>query len=326
MIKNLIIGAGQLGSRHLQGLLKYNNKKQIIYIIDPSENALNISKNRASEVEHNHHLIFQQDWNNLPNDFDVVIIATNSNVREKVITQLLKDYKVKYLILEKVLFNDLESYNRVHDLLKNSSVKTYVNHPRRMFQSYKDLKKTIGNTFVGSFQVVGGDWGLGCNGLHFIDLFEFIAGSDVNSIDAEWIDDDLIESKRRGFIEFTGTLKGRLKNGSTFQVTSLVGEPVSATITFFDAKNRYIIQESGNPAIFSLCKANSFALQTLPFDVEFQSNLTTRLMENLLNDGFCSLPTFEKAKHTHILFIEALLKRYNKSAEAEDDNKTLPIT
>src|SRR5690554_3304897 len=102
MIKNLIIGAGQLGSRHLQGMLKYDNQLQSIYIIDPSKDALNISKERAYEIEHNHQLIFQQDWNDLPATFDVVIIATNSNVREKVITQLLNNYEVKHLILEKV--------------------------------------------------------------------------------------------------------------------------------------------------------------------------------------------------------------------------------
>jgi len=326
MIINLIIGAGQLGSRHLQGMLKYDKQLQTIYVIDPSEDALNISKSRASEVKHNHQLIFQQDWNDLPNAFEVVIIATSSNVREKVITQLLKVYEVKYLILEKVLFNDLESYNKIHDLLKSNLVKTYVNHPRRMFQSYKELKKIIGNTFVGSFQVTGGDWGLGCNGLHFIDLFEFIAGSQVESIDADWIDNKLLESKRKGFAEFTGTLKGMLENGSTFQVTSLFGDPVSATITIFDAENRYIIQESGNPVIYSLFNANSFALQTSPFEVEYQSSLTTQLMDDLLNNSTCSLPTFEEAKRTHMLFIKALLKRYNKSAKAKDDNKILPIT
>lgn len=326
MIKNLIIGAGQLGSRHLQGMLKSDMQLQTVYVIDPSEDSLNISRVRANEVEHNHQLIFQQDWNDLPATLDVVIIATNSNVREKVIAQLLKNYRVKYLILEKVLFSDIESYNRVHYLLKNSSVKTYVNHPRRMFQSYKDLKKSIGDTFVGSFQLTGGDWGLGCNGLHFVDLFEFIAGSQVNSIDADWIDNKLLESKRKGFVEFTGTIKGRLNNGSTFHVTSLAGESSSSTIAIFNAENRYIIQEGGSPAIYNICKNNLFSLQKTPFSVEFQSNLTTRLIDNLLENGFCLLPTFEEAKHTHKLFIEALLKRYNKSAKAEDDNKTLPIT
>ena len=36
MYKVLLIGAGQLGSRHLQGLLKFK-KKQFIYVLDKSE-------------------------------------------------------------------------------------------------------------------------------------------------------------------------------------------------------------------------------------------------------------------------------------------------
>lgn len=324
MIKSLIIGAGQLGCRHLQGMLKSKNQSQTIYIIDPSEDALNISKARAEEVEHNHQVYFQQDYNNLPDSFDVIIVATSANVRENVVTQLLNHFQVKYLILEKVLFTDLDSYKRVGELLKNCSTKVFVNHARRMFQSYKELKKIVDIPFIGTFQVVGGNWGLGCNGLHFIDLLEFLSDSQVDTLDANWVDNDLLESKRRGFVEFTGTIKGRLKNGATFQVTSLAGEPSVPTITMFSTENRFLIQEGGTPAIYKLSKNDSFAQHIIPLNMEFQSNLTTRLIDELQNKGNCTLPTFEEASHTHLLFIKALLKKYNKTAEA--DNHILPIT
>ena len=104
MINSLIIGAGQLGSRHLQGLLKFE-KEQLIYVLDPSENSLNISKERAQEVENKHNLIFINDWDKLPTEFDLVIVATGANVRSKVVSKLLTDFKVKNLILEKILLS-----------------------------------------------------------------------------------------------------------------------------------------------------------------------------------------------------------------------------
>jgi predicted dehydrogenase len=319
-----IIGAGQLGSRHLQGMLNYKRQAQKIYVIDPSLDSLKISKVRASEIEHNHQLFFQQDWDNLPETFNVVIVATSANVREQVINLLLSQYKVEYLILEKVLFTDFMAYQRVSELLKSKSMKTWVNHPRRMFISYHELKNIIGENFIGTFQLTGGNWGLGCNGLHFLDLFEYLSGSKLEIIDADWVDSEMLESKRKGFVEFTGTLKGKLANGSNFQITSLKGEQSAGTIAIFDGVNRFIIQESGAPAIYHLKNPEAFKQNTIPFTMEFQSSLTTKLLEDLLSSGNCNLPTYEEAKQTHELFISALLQAYNNIQK--NDTHILPIT
>ena len=57
MYNNLVVGAGQIGSRHLQAILKLDIK-QTIYILDPSTNSLEISKERANEIPNNHKLFF----------------------------------------------------------------------------------------------------------------------------------------------------------------------------------------------------------------------------------------------------------------------------
>jgi pyrroline-5-carboxylate reductase len=46
---NVIIGAGELGSRHLPGLLQYEPIQEI-YVVDPSETALQIAQSRAAEI------------------------------------------------------------------------------------------------------------------------------------------------------------------------------------------------------------------------------------------------------------------------------------
>jgi len=43
MFNSLLVGAGQLGSRHLQGLCKLNGKN-FIYIVDPLQD-ISVSKN-----------------------------------------------------------------------------------------------------------------------------------------------------------------------------------------------------------------------------------------------------------------------------------------
>jgi len=324
MKTNLIIGAGQLGSRHLQGLLKFETHQQKIFVLDTSPDSLVTAKLRAGEIKHNHKIEFITDWNNLPKEFDLVIVATNADIREVVVTKLLNNYRMKFLILEKVLFQSIDSLQRAAGLINENQVKVWVNHPRRIFQSYIELKKQL---FLGqpkNFHITGGNWGLGCNTLHFIDLFVFLSGSQVKSIHADWVDSTILKSKREGFVEFTGCITGELHDGSTFQISSLKGDISGVKIAIFENADRYIIQESGTPQIISMKKENQFKPEFYPFTMEFQSGLTTTIANDIFCDESCHLPTYSEAMHTHKIFIASLLQKYNTITGL--NSKVLPIT
>ena len=319
----LIIGAGQLGSRHLQGLVKYSGKLKI-FVLEMSLNSLKIAKERENEIVHNHEIIYTQSWDVLPEFFDFVIVATNANVRESIINQLLEKHKVNFLVLEKVLFQDLKAYSRVSDLLIKNNVVTYVNHPRRMFDSYTDLKLNIDTNSRSVYSVVGGNWGLGCNALHFLDLFVYLSGKKVQEINVNSIEDELLKSSRKGFVEFMGTITGSLVDKSCFSITSLNGEFSSITVTVLNTEQRFIIQEGGTPQIYEFNKKNLFSCKNDVFKVQYQSELTTNIAVGLLEDNYCSLPTYDDARHTHELFLVAMLGKYNKINSL--NTTILPIT
>ena len=319
----LIIGAGQLGSRHLQGLAKYLGKLKI-FVLDMSLNSLKIAKERENEIVHNHEIIYTQSWDVLPEFFDFVIVATNANVRESIINQLLEKHEINFLVLEKVLFQDLKAYGRVSDLLIKNNVVTYVNHPRRMFDSYTDLKLNIHTNSQSVYSIVGGNWGLGCNALHFLDLFVYLSGKKIQAINVNSIEDKLLKSSRKGFVEFVGTLTGSLVDGSCFSITSLNGENSSVTVTIFNSEQRFLIQEGGTPQIYEFNKKNLFSCKNEVFKVQYQSELTTNIAVGLLEDNFCSLPTYDDARHTHELFLVAMLGKYNKINSL--NTTILPIT
>lgn len=324
MKTNLIIGTGQLGSRHLQGLLKIK-EAQVIFVLDPSEESLKIAKDRSIEIAHQTELYFIQSWDNLPIAFDLVIVATGANVRAVVVTKLLDNYKVKNLILEKILFQDLQSYKNIEALLAQTKTPTWVNHPRRMAPYYQKIKEIIAvsNEQV-VFQLVGSNWGLACSALHFIDLCAFITDSEVKKMDMDWVDDVVHESKRMNCIEFTGSIKGTMKNKSNFIISSLNGEIGDITIFISTNSHRWIIQEGRAQQIIYLSKQNAFNKEIIHFETEFQSTLTTRIANDIFESGKCDLPTFEEASASHIPFIEASLKKYTQITGIE--TTICPIT
>jgi predicted dehydrogenase len=210
--KILIVGVGQIGSRHLQGILKYNLESLVIHVVEKSVEALQIAKERASEVDTRfHETYYHQNFDEILEPIFLCILATSANVRENLVFDLFSKFQIRYLILEKVLFQKLDSYSRVKELLKQKEVRAWVNHPRRMYDSYKDLKSVItGSKFHNSYQVAGVNWGLACNAVHFIDLITFLEGSNLSNIDTKQIDDIVFQSKRADYIEFTGTITGSL--------------------------------------------------------------------------------------------------------------------
>lgn len=318
-----VIGAGQLGSRHLQGLLKCKIQQEI-YVLDPSNESLNLARLRANEISHEHNIHFVTDWTFLPQVLNLVIVSTSANVRENVVVQLIENYKVDFLVLEKVLFQQIESFSKVGNLIEKNQIKTWVNHPRRMFHSYQEIRQNLLNKTPRVYQVAGGNWGLACNALHFIDLFEYLSDTNLDSLDASWVDNQILPSKREGFIEFTGTVKGLLNDGSTFSITSFEGEPSAVTITAFDDENRYVIQESGTLCIYKFNKQSAFRAEVSPFVMEYQSDLTQRLASAIFENGECELPTFEHARRTHEAFIVTLLDKYNQIQKT--NSNLLPIT
>jgi len=324
-MKNIaIIGAGQLGSRHLQGLLKLKGEFSI-FVTDLSEASLQTAENRAQEIDSNNKVQYLKNLLDTPQHLDLVIIATGADVREKVINQLLNHAHVGFLILEKVLFQEIEAYTRVSDLLHQKNVPTWVNHSRRMFSHYQELKNQIHKKKSPLiYAITGSNWGLGCNALHFIDIICYLSDSNINTLETNWLDYEIIPSKRIGYIEFTGTLKGTLTNGDNFTITSFNREPSGITVFMASDNESWTIKESGASQIIHCLSGSTENSEIIPIKAPFQSELTSTLASELFKSGHCELPTYGETKKSHSLFIETMLQYYN--VVTNEQTETLKIT
>lgn len=319
---NLIIGAGQLGSRHLQALIRVEFPQKI-FVLDPSKTSLDTAKKRAEEVNAEIEIIYTQDWEQIPLTLDLVIVATNANVRFEICKRLFSLYHVKFAILEKVLFQDISSFEEIDNLIGKKNTKVWVNHPRREWNVYRDLKESFLIDEIVSFDFVGSQWGLASNSLHLIDLCSYLSSSEVSKIDSENVDNVLYESKRPGFIEFSGIITGRMKSGVDFFLNAFKSEKIESYLLIHTSKYKYIIHEESGQ-YYKYAKNGEFERKHYTFSVEFQSALTTKVVDKIFHLGKCNLPTFKEASACHKLFILTLLSKYNS---IKGQNTTvLPIT
>jgi hypothetical protein len=325
-MKNIvIIGAGQLGSRHLQALANCGNEYQIT-VIDPNQDSLSVAESRYNEVKLpiSPKADFFTQMDALPKEIFAVIIATNSLIRRKVVEQLLQKSSVQYLVLEKFLFPSLEDYGAVETLLKEKGVKAFVNTPRRQFDYYNSLKQQLTSPF--SIEINGVAWGLACNSVHYIDLLSYLGDDDGIESIRLISDDKIYESKRNGYIEFCGTMIVTSKNGNIAKLTCYAEGNRPLLLSISDSQSTYIIKESGNTSIISFTNEDGKVVQKeSAIEVPRQSQLSNLIIKELDESGVCTLPSYSVSAQLHIMVLQCFLHEY-RSLKNDINIHVCPIT
>ncbi|PIW70463.1 MAG: hypothetical protein COW08_01705 [Ignavibacteriales bacterium CG12_big_fil_rev_8_21_14_0_65_30_8] len=319
-----IVGAGQLGSRYLQGLARIDIPINI-QVVDTNDKSLDLAKERYFQLPFNSNvrsISFHKRIDDLNHVLDLIILATNADHRFGITRELLTTKSIKYLILEKVLFQRLDEYNQIEKLLKKHDVPCWINHPRRLYPFYQSLKENLKSEKQLNFNVQGGNWGLACNGLHFIDLISFLVDSDKLTIDTDYLNDKIYQSKRPGYIEIQGLLSGKI--GENVFTLYSNEEPGLHIISIASDHFRYVIDEAKG-MIWESSVYDQWQWKEKHEKIVFnQSEISHNIVEEIIRTGSSGLPTYEAAAALHKPFISSLLEYYNQISN--ETHVRLPIT
>ena len=313
-----VIGAGQLGSRHLQGLKKAQIQMNI-HVLDASEESLSVCRQRYNDIPDNElvkKIQFTTQWESLPDVIDIAIVATGSTPRCSIIHELVEKHHCRRLILEKFLFPKMSQYDEIASLFQEHDVKAWVNCSRRYFTVYQDLRDLLIQDGPIDFLMKGKNWGLCCNSIHFIDLFAYLTGEKNIHFDCSGIDPHINESKRPGYIEMTGTIKGKSDNGSTLQLGSYSDFEGGTTFSIESKHHKVEIFEGQNKIVVDGSEQ--------AMNLSYQSDLTGKYIEDLVNKHQLVLATFTESANLHQQILPYFLDIYNKITGLQSD--LCPIT
>lgn len=307
-----IIGAGNIGSRHLQALAKIT-QPLLIQVIDPSIESLSLAKKRYKEVKTQkikHQLNYYKDVNQIISPMDIAIIATTSNIRYEATKQLLDKVPVKYIIFEKILFDKPEQYAEMANLLSQKKIKAWVNCSRRTMPFYRNLKNAVKSQQI-QYLVSGSQWGLACNSIHLVDHIAYLTNCYNFDVDTTKLYSQLIESKREGFLELTGTLQVNFTDGSFGSFTCYPTGHVPTIMQILSPQFRCLTLETVGKSYISDLKSNwiwNFANTPMLF----QSEITNSVVSLLLKSGTCQLTPFALSYKLHLQLFNPLLNFLNQ--------------
>ena len=286
MTNILLVGCGNIGSRHLQSLIQLENSVHIT-IVEPDENSKNNAKSVLSDFSYsNENLKWISNISELTESYDLTIIATQSTNRSQLINQLLMDGNKKFLIEKMVCQSDGE-YRKILDDFKEFQAKGWVNTNSRYFSFYQKLDKYFSKNIPLKFVISGGEKGLGSNAIHFLDLFSWFTNSTDIILNGDLLTEKLLPNKRSNdLVEFSGIITGK-NHDSTISISFLPASDIPITIEIMNSEHHIII----NTENASLKKIKGLEDFSERFKFQHTSELTKKIASDILQTDDCLLPS-----------------------------------
>ncbi len=318
MKKIILIGCGNIGSRHLQALVKFQYPLQI-EIVENYGPSITLAKSRLDEINNNNiHIINWYDNFELLNGVgDLVIVATLSSGRVKIIESLL-DLGYKKFLIEKLVCQSIEEYDNLLDMMKKFDAKGWVNTRCRYFKSYRKIKDLFKNKEKINLKMSSGDTGLATGAIHYLDLFLWLLDDDKIKLNGELLDTKIYPNKRgKNLIEFGGTIIGSAKNNSLISISFSPGIS-SLLVSIDDGIHKITLDEYNEKILY-----NSFD-KKLDFKLEHVSDITTKIVGDILKNDDCLLPTINESYLSHVELFKIFSKHLEKIKK--EKVKLCPIT
>lgn len=298
MFKILIVGFGSIGYRYFEAINKISLPVIKLFIVDKKIKSL--TKNLDFNIKS---IKTFENLKNLPKKVNLCIISTTCQNRHILLKKIINETDCENLILEKPLTQSPNELLKLNIVLKNMK-NIWVNTDRRSLDIYKFVKSKICFKNKILMRVQGNNWGICCNSLHFVDLFNFLTNKYLFKIEEKstftWF-----PAKRKGFKELdNGKLKLKFGNHELYLSSKKNSLPKNLEILIKNKDNTFYIKE----------KSDLFELKYNKKVVYFKNNPTsikmTKIIKKILLKGKSDLPNYLIVTKLYHPLIDFFLKKW----------------
>jgi len=283
--KILLVGCGQLGSRHLQAVASLNEISEI-NIIDVSNDSLEIGKSRVkelSDINKNIRFCWLNKIEDVSKGGDLCIVATQAKGRCQIVKQIAQQLGYKNFLIEKIVSQSMEEYLDLMDFAEKNDISIWVNCKSRGYSVHKHIKSKLDPDEPIIFSAVGGNHGLANNGVHTADLFLFHDVSQKIHGFGSYVDPILHKSKRGSAIfDLSGTICGYSDKGSQFTLSFASDHTSPEHISIVSSRCRFIVDHLSKTAYESYADSK-WEWNRLPFEDNFFHYVTGQILSFLFN-------------------------------------------
>ncbi len=323
----LFVGCGQLGSRHLQAAASLPAVGEV-EVVDPVPAALVMGQQRWEQVADRRRDLpvrWMGTLSEASHGGGLCVVATQAAGRAALITEIVETLGYRAFLLEKVVTQSVAEYDILLRLAETHGLSIWVNCKTRVYPFHKRVKSLLDPAEPVVVTDVGGNHGLGNNGVHTADLFVFYDGGDRIDPVGSSIDQVLHPSKRGATVfDLSGTMHGATPKGSQLTIT-FQGSHVAAPVTTIATSTYRCIVDQMNRWAWESDAATGWVWRPTPFEGDLTvSNMSRAFIESILATGTCELPTLADCAPAHKFVLNTLLPHFRRLQSSDLD--VCPIT
>jgi len=311
----LLIGAGRMAQRHLQGL---NELEGSIIVVEPRKEAEKELRKIVDQFGVKAEISFYTSFECIPENFkfDGAILSATANGRLERLKQVI-DIGVKNVLIEKPLEQSRKRVLELNKLAQQNALNIKCNHYHRTLPFYTDLRNQGGPFHI---TITGGAYGLACNGVHWLDLSSYLTGNRHAKLLFGEIDSNLINSGRgKNFKDLGGRGFYLFDDNSRLYLNCIADSsaPMSLIITKIPNKQYIIDRKEDIVTVYErdekskrlpnylygvdYCRSEIKGIETIPLWENTRSWL-----RSIIGNGTCHLPNLADALIGHELLFDLL--------------------
>ena len=278
-----IIGVGNIGMRYVQGITKKWPDAEL-FLVDNDVRLRELRKLGMANVN-----VFNS-LEKICEPIDIFVVSTSCDPRLSIYKQCL-ELNPRYVILEKYLFKSPEEFE---ECLSLTRVPTFVN--QWMYGS-----KSFDCIFGGearSVELTGSGWGLACNAVHWIDVFERHMNITQAQVGNGTTITEVVPSKRPGYEELLGEwVFEDVDSDKHFKLIDRAHDSPGDGL-------RIKVDEAEFFFDYRAIKKDGITLSQFPYFSDQIGDIVGEILEK----GTCFLPSLERSIRQHLLIEDILTK------------------
>ena len=308
----LLIGCGELGSRHLQAVASLPQVGEI-EVVDPRPEALALGAERLAELavrQPSRRVRWLTSLEDATPQGALCIMATRAQGRCQLVRDVLEQLGYAAFLLEKVVAQSIREAEELLEFSRAQALSIWVNCKMRAYPFHQRVKRLLDPAEPIVMTVVGGNHGLATNGIHLADLFAFYDGSDRIERAGSRID-PMVHRTKRGLFDLSGALYGYTEKGSAFMLSCAADHQAPECIALTTRRYRCVVDHVQRWAA-------GWAWRPVPSEGNLLvSEMTKQFARDILLSEVCALPTLEQSLVSHRFILGELQPHFSRLLERE---------
>jgi predicted dehydrogenase len=294
MLENvLIIGFGNIGSRHVESLLQNGSVSVDVFELHEASKERYVGRLDYLDFKQLHFINAIESCEK----YDAVVIATCADTHYELIKEVVRK-GARTILVEKIVFQSLSHFEEMIRLKNEYNLSIAVNHIYRYSEFYIALKKMYhqsGTPGKGVMCIEGVNLDIGCNSIHYIDLFQYLFScTDLEPRSSSLHVSDLPHKRGNQFHEYFGSYEIQSADGLAYcNISSVSSETDPALLLKIEYNDLVISIDEQTGSV-----NHNFVGELPAFDGPRVSALTYRICTDLLNN-VCLLPGLEESYQAH---------------------------